>query len=99
MSSRVALIIGAGSLPVSFGILVNLKLYIGPRVGTSVAQYFLSTGYKVVLASRKGENLGFNQAVGVKLDLNNPHEVTKVYKEIREKVGEPTVVLYNGELF
>jgi NAD(P)-dependent dehydrogenase (short-subunit alcohol dehydrogenase family) len=69
----------------------------GPKIGLSVANAFAAKGYKVALAARS-----FNEGVGedghfrLKLDLANTSEVGKAFGRVKEKLGIPSVVVYNG---
>jgi NAD(P)-dependent dehydrogenase (short-subunit alcohol dehydrogenase family) len=81
MSSPVILILGAG-----------------PKIGQSVAGAFAAKGYKVAVAARSIENgIGDNGYLGIKLDLSVPANVESAFTTVTEKLGIPSVVVYNGK--
>ena len=79
-SGRVALILGSG-----------------PNVGSHVAQQFASAGYKVAVVSRSGKHPDPDTVdLTVVADLVDPNAVRHAFEEVRAKLGEPSVVNYNG---
>lgn len=81
MASKVILILGAG-----------------PRVGYSVARKFKREGYNVAVASRnpdeqKAKEEGF---LAVTVDLVDISSVKAAFAQVKEKLGIPNVVVYNG---
>ena len=76
---------------------VVLILGSGPNIGGSVSRAFAAKGYKVALASRsvKAEDNGADQ-VNVQVDLSNPPSVSDLFAKVKETVGIPSVVVYNG---
>ena len=78
---------------------VLLILGAGPNIGASLAAKFASYGYKIALVSRSlkpGTSAkGYLNIVG---DLSNPdvQHVPSIFKEVEEKLGTPSVVVYNG---
>lgn len=80
-SDRVALILGSG-----------------PNVGSHVAQHFASAGYKVAVVSRSGKHPDPNTvALTIVADLVDPIAVRNAFEEVRAKLGEPSVINYNGK--
>ena len=78
--SRVATIFGAGA-----------------NVGAKVAQQFTSNGYKVAAVSRSGKGLDASSAaLSITANLTDPKAIHGVFEEVRSKLGEPSVVVYNG---
>lgn len=79
-SPRVAVVLGAGS-----------------NVGAKVAQQLTSEGYKVAAVSRSGKGVDSNGvALSVAADLADASAVNGIFEEVRTKLGEPNVVVYNG---
>lgn len=79
-SSPVLLILGAGS-----------------NVGASVAKAFSEKGYKIALASRTVKNEDSDtKDFHVACDLSDPFSVPDVFKKVKETLGIPSVVVYNG---
>ncbi|HEY7206218.1 MAG TPA: SDR family oxidoreductase [Methylomirabilota bacterium] len=74
-------------------------------VGGAVAQKFAKEGFFVVLTTRKAANAAAleeairaqkGQSTVVELDLVSEASITKAFAVIREKVGEPEVLVYNA---
>lgn len=81
-SSRVALILGSG-----------------PNVGAHVAERFNAAGYEVAVVSRSGKHPDPKTvALTIKADLVDPAAVREAFEEVRAKLGEPNVVIYNGQI-
>ena len=79
-SSRVAIVLGAGS-----------------NVGARVARQLTSDGYKVATVSRSGKGIGSNDvALSITADLADSSVLSGIFKEVRTKLSEPSVVVYNG---
>lgn len=79
-SSRVAIVFGVGA-----------------NVGAKVAQRFTTDGYKVATVSRSGKGIDASSvALSINADLTDPKVVHGVFEEVRSKLGEPIVVVYNG---
>ena len=76
---------------------VVLILGSGPNIGLSVSRAFTAKGYKVVLASRsvKAEDNNEEQ-INFQVDLSNPPTVSELFTKVKETVGIPSVVVYNG---
>jgi NAD(P)-dependent dehydrogenase (short-subunit alcohol dehydrogenase family) len=76
---------------------VLLILGSGPNVGKSVAQAFIAKGYKVAHTSRKSrpENDTADE-INLAADFSNPESLPQVFSQVREKLGIPSVVVYNG---
>ena len=79
---------------------ILLILGAGPNVGAKVAQKFTSTGYRVAIASRTGAEVPpSTAALSIAADLADPPSIHSVFEEVRAKLGEPSVVVYNGVFF
>ena len=70
----------------------------GPRIGTSVAKVFAAKGYKVALASRKASESHNDTADQIHLqsDLADPATVVTTFSKVKDLLGIPSVVVYNG---
>lgn len=69
----------------------------GPNVGAHVAQKFASAGYKVAIVSRSGKHpKPSTVSLSITADLLDPNTVPEVFEEVRTKLGEPSLVIYNG---
>ena len=77
---------------------VILILGAGPRIGQAVAQLFSSRGYKVALASRslKEADSTENQ-LNITSDFANPDDVVHAFTRVKQILGIPSVVVYNGK--
>jgi len=76
---------------------VLLVLGAGPKIGLSVANAFAVKGYKVALAARSlEEGVGEDGYLRLKIDLAKAEEIEKVFAQVKEKLGIPSVVVYNG---
>lgn len=78
---------------------IILILGAGANVGQSVARAFAAKGYKVALAARKA-NASDNTAdtVNIQSDFSDPDSVVNVFSKVKETLGIPSVVVYNGEI-
>ena len=74
-------------------------------VGGAIAQKFAKEGFVVVLTTRRAANAaGLEKAIVekggasliVELDLTSQDSITKAFATIREKVGDPDVLVYNA---
>lgn len=76
---------------------VVLILGSGPNIGGSVSRAFAAKGYTVALASRsvKAEDNNAGQ-VNFQVDLTDPPQVSELFAKVKETVGIPSVVVYNG---
>jgi NAD(P)-dependent dehydrogenase (short-subunit alcohol dehydrogenase family) len=82
MSSPVALIFGAGK-----------------NIGAHVAKTFASNGFKVAVASRSAKhNLSGDDFLQVTCDVADPSSVNEVFRSVEQKLGHPSVVVYNGKI-
>lgn len=77
---------------------VALILGAGPRVGASVAEKFLSSGYNVAVVSRKGtDTLTPNGFLSLKADFSKPDSIPPLFDTVQAKFQAfPTVVVYNA---
>jgi NAD(P)-dependent dehydrogenase (short-subunit alcohol dehydrogenase family) len=74
-------------------------------VGGAIAQKFAKEGFHVVLTTRKGANAAaLDQAIReqggastiVEMDLVSDASISKAFAAIREKLGDPEVLVYNA---
>lgn len=77
---------------------VILVLGAGPRIGASVAENFASQGYKVAVASRKGEGkINEKGYLSIKADFTDPQSIEPVFDAVKAEFGTaPSVVIYNA---
>lgn len=69
----------------------------GANVGQHVAQAFAAKGYQVAVASRSlKEQDSAAQYTHISTDLSNPESVIGAFAKVRELLGLPSVVVYNG---
>lgn len=77
---------------------VVLILGAGPNIGKSVACTFAARGYKVALSARSlKDNDTFAGQLQIHSDLSDPESVIKVFSKVKESLGFPSVVVYNGK--
>lgn len=74
-------------------------------VGGAIAQKFAQEGYRVVLTTRKQSNaLALHEAIAaqggesliVELDLASKESIRSAFAQVRERAGEPDIVVYNA---
>lgn len=76
---------------------VILILGAGARIGQSVRDAFARRGYKVALTSRTAtESDNTSDQISVAGDLSNPESVAGIFAKVKELLGIPSVVVYNG---
>lgn len=77
---------------------VILILGVGPRIGSSVAENFASQGYKVAVASRKGEGkINEKGYLSIKADFTDPQSIAPAFDAVKAEFGTaPSVVIYNA---
>jgi NAD(P)-dependent dehydrogenase (short-subunit alcohol dehydrogenase family) len=79
---------------------IILVLAAGPNVGLHVAKHFSTKGYKTALVARNpGKDIIEAADLVVKADFSGPKGIKAVFKEVKEKLGVPNVVVYNGVFF
>jgi NAD(P)-dependent dehydrogenase (short-subunit alcohol dehydrogenase family) len=76
---------------------VILILGAGPNIGQHVARAFAAKGYKVAVASRRVKEENIPDQVSFQVDLTNPSSVSELFTKVKETLGIPSVVVYNGE--
>ena len=76
---------------------IILILGAGANVGDHVARAFSAKGYKVALASRKLKEESTADRVSVQGDLSDPEAVPGIFSKVKELLGIPSVVVYNGK--
>lgn len=76
---------------------VAVVLGAGPNIGTKVAEKFTSSGYEVAVVSRSGKSVpSSTAALSIAADFTHPETIHGVFEEVRSKLGEPSVVVYNA---
>lgn len=76
---------------------VILILGAGPNIGQHVAQAFAAKGYKVALASRTAKEESTEDGINISSDLSDPESVVNLFSKVKESLGLPSVVVYNGQ--
>lgn len=69
----------------------------GPRIGYAVANSFYQNGYKVAIGSRTPNKAEIEKKgwFPVKMDLLSHDSIRNAFQEVRARIGEPNVVVYN----
>lgn len=76
---------------------IVLILGAGANVGSRLAHTFSKNGFKVALAARSGGALQETpRDLLIKADFSEPTSIKAVFDEVKEKIGTPNVVVYNG---
>ena len=76
---------------------VLLLLGAGPRIGKSLASAFAAKGYKIALVARSiREDDSTPNQLNIKADLSDPSSIRSIFSKVKEVLGLPTVVVYNG---
>lgn len=76
---------------------VALILGSGPRIGYNVSRAFAAKGYKVALASRTLKGEQNPEYLNLQVDLADPPSVSALFAKVKEAIGTPSVVIYNGK--
>src|ERR1700750_2391489 len=82
-------------------------LPVGARwgIGGALAQRFASEGFLVVLTTRRSANAAalaaaigdqHGDAIVVELDLTSEDSITSAFAQVRERAGDPEVLIYNA---
>jgi NAD(P)-dependent dehydrogenase (short-subunit alcohol dehydrogenase family) len=72
----------------------------GPKIGLSVANAFAAKGYKIALAARSVQDgIADDGCLHLQLDLADTKAVQEAFTKVKEKLGIPSVVVYNGMFF
>lgn len=66
----------------------------GANVGVAVAEAFQGAGYSVAVASRS--NKTGSQFKHFPFDAAKPETVPSLFAQVKETLGTPSVVIYNG---
>ena len=78
---------------------IILILGAGPNVGLSLATHFSNNGFKTAIVSRNpSSKLSEAADLAIAADFQNPKVIKGVFEEVTEKLGVPSVVVYNGAL-
>lgn len=76
---------------------IALIFGMGARVGVEIARSFAAQGYKIAGVSRSGHLEGVaHEYELLSADLSKPGSVEKVFAQVKERLGLPSVVIYNG---
>jgi NAD(P)-dependent dehydrogenase (short-subunit alcohol dehydrogenase family) len=76
---------------------IILILGAGPNVGLSLATHFSKNGFKTAIVSRNpSAELSAAADLTLKADFQDPKSIKGFFEEVREKLGVPNVVVYNG---
>lgn len=76
---------------------VVLILGAGANIGANVARAFATKGYKVALAARKlKDETNEDGQLTISSDFADPSSFATTFAKVREALGEPSVVVYNG---
>lgn len=77
---------------------VILILGAGPNIGQTVAKTFASKGFKVALAARSlREADSTENQLNITSDFANPDDVVNAFIKVKQVLGIPSVVVYNGK--
>ncbi|KIW10504.1 hypothetical protein PV08_11468 [Exophiala spinifera] len=77
---------------------VLLLLGAGSNLGSSIAAAFSQAGYKVALVARSIEpGLRESGRYHIRADLSNGECIPRIFDEVTNTVGTPSVVVYNGK--
>lgn len=77
---------------------IALILGAGPNIGYAVSRLFASKGYKVALASRTPKHTDDTGAeLHITSDFSAPEDVVKAFAQVKQSLGIPSVVVYNGK--
>jgi NAD(P)-dependent dehydrogenase (short-subunit alcohol dehydrogenase family) len=76
---------------------VVLVIGAGVNVGSHIARTFAAKGYKVALSSRsiRGDDSS-SSFLNIRADMSDPNSVGDVFTKVRDALGQPSVVVYNG---
>ena len=87
---------------------VAVVVGVGPGLGASVARRFAREGFAVALVARGKDKLepvqgdiekAGGSALSVTADATDPASVSAAFSQIREQLGDPTVLVYNAGTF
>jgi hypothetical protein len=78
---------------------ILLVLGAGPNVGRSIAQHFSKVGsYKTILVSRNpSTSIKESCDLVISADFEDAKCINGIFEEVKEKIGVPNVVVYNGK--
>ena len=77
---------------------VILILGAGPNIGQAVAKTFVSKGFKVALAARSLREVDSTEnQLNITSDFANPDDVVNAFVKVKQVLGIPSVVVYNGK--
>lgn len=66
-------------------------------MGTSIVKAFTAAGYRIATVSRTtARESDTDQKIHIQGDFANLDGVTSIFQSVRKRLGEPSVVVYNG---
>lgn len=87
---------------------VAAVLGVGPGLGAALARRFARAGYAVALLARRVDALqdvkkaitdAGGKAASIPADASDPSSVSAAFAEVRERLGDPEVMVYNAGAF
>lgn len=79
---------------------IILILGAGPNSGLEIIKYFSDKSYKTVAVARNpSEEISKVADLVIKADFSDAANMKAIFDKVREKLGVPNVVVYNGKLF
>lgn len=76
---------------------ILLVLGAGKKLGTKIPEVFSKHGFKIALVARSlDEGLQHNGYYHFRADFSDPECIPEVFEKVKQKVGIPTVVVYNA---
>ena len=81
---------------------------VGPGLGSAAARRFAREGYRVALVARRADSLtptaeaiaaAGGASIPVLADASSPASLSAAFAEIRDKLGDPDVLVYNASGF
>jgi len=78
---------------------ILLVLGAGNNVGLRAASYFAKQGFRVAVVSRSISARDHPSYFTLNADLSDPRSVDTVFEQVRRKLGEPNVVIYNAVVY
>ncbi len=76
---------------------IILVIGAGPNISAAIAKKFSEHTYKFALAARSvSSGLQSDGTLHIKADLSIPKKVPPIFHSVRENLGIPSIVVYNG---
>lgn len=76
---------------------ILLLLGAGSNVGLLSAAYFAVRGFRVAVVARSLLAEDYPSYLAMNADLGDLRSIKLIFERVRAELGEPNVVLYNGE--